>query len=427
MVTLFHEFGHLVHHVLGGRPAVGPVLRRRHRVGLRRGAEPDARGVGLGRRRAADLRAPTPTASRSRPTWSSGCARPTTSARATHARTQMFYAAMSYWFHTDRPDDLTATMRELQERYSLFRLRRRTPTSSPSFGHLERLLARRTTPTCGRLVIAKDLFSAFDPDDLFAPEVPHRYRDRVLAPGGARDAADLVEDFLGRPYAFDAYARLARRLTHSPRPQPVESARRQAAVAQAAVSQVMPRNWHSPWEISHGECQFSCITWETGSVRADSAGQASGAGAISASTVISADSAGVNTRSPVILPPPCRSSAARSAARTAPAGPETVDPGELGAHRHLGLRLRAADADQRVPATASASPGRRRRPRPSSAAVGPGREVDRAVLPPRPDLLGHVGQERREQPQLHVRARSPARPCAEVAASSPPGRRTRAP
>ena len=33
-----------------------PVRRRRHRVGLRRGAQPDARGVGLGRRRAADLR-----------------------------------------------------------------------------------------------------------------------------------------------------------------------------------------------------------------------------------------------------------------------------------------------------------------------------------------------------------------------------------
>ena len=58
------------------------------------------------------------------------------------------------------------------------------------------------------LVIAKDLFSAFDPDDLFAPEVAHRYRDTVLAPGGSRDAADLVEDFLGRPYdnrAFTAW------------------------------------------------------------------------------------------------------------------------------------------------------------------------------------------------------------------------------
>ena len=33
-----------------------PLRRRRDRVGLRRGAQPDARGVGLGRRRAADLR-----------------------------------------------------------------------------------------------------------------------------------------------------------------------------------------------------------------------------------------------------------------------------------------------------------------------------------------------------------------------------------
>jgi thimet oligopeptidase len=55
------------------------------------------------------------------------------------------------------------------------------------------------------MVIAKDLFSAFDPDDLFATEVTHRYRDTVLAPGGSKDAAELVEDFLGRPYDDRAY------------------------------------------------------------------------------------------------------------------------------------------------------------------------------------------------------------------------------
>ena len=57
------------------------------------------------------------------------------------------------------------------------------------------------------LVIAKDLFSAFDRGDMFATEVAHRYRDRILAAGGSRDAADLVADFLGRPYAFDAFKR----------------------------------------------------------------------------------------------------------------------------------------------------------------------------------------------------------------------------
>jgi thimet oligopeptidase len=56
------------------------------------------------------------------------------------------------------------------------------------------------------LVIAKDLFSAFDRANMFDPAVAGRYRDRILAQGGQQDAADLVEDFLGRPYTFDAYA-----------------------------------------------------------------------------------------------------------------------------------------------------------------------------------------------------------------------------
>jgi thimet oligopeptidase len=72
------------------------------------------------------------------------------------------------------------------------------------FGHLDGYSSGYYTYMWS-LVIAKDLFSAFDPDDLFDPVTAHRYRDLILAPGGARDAADLVEDFLGRPYTFDAY------------------------------------------------------------------------------------------------------------------------------------------------------------------------------------------------------------------------------
>ena len=56
------------------------------------------------------------------------------------------------------------------------------------------------------LVIATDLFSASDRDDLLAPEVAAAYRDKVLAMGGRKDAADLVEDFLGRPYSADSWA-----------------------------------------------------------------------------------------------------------------------------------------------------------------------------------------------------------------------------
>jgi thimet oligopeptidase len=74
-----------------------------------------------------------------------------------------------------------------------------------SFGHLSGYTSAYYTYLWS-LVIAKDLFSAFDADDLFDPAVARRYRDRILAQGGSKDAADLVADFLGRPFAFDAFA-----------------------------------------------------------------------------------------------------------------------------------------------------------------------------------------------------------------------------
>jgi thimet oligopeptidase len=65
------------------------------------------------------------------------------------------------------------------------------------------------------LVIAKDFFSAFDQGNLLDERVAARYRDAILIPGGSADAADLIQDFLGRPFAFDAFqAWLAR----APRP-----------------------------------------------------------------------------------------------------------------------------------------------------------------------------------------------------------------
>jgi thimet oligopeptidase len=57
------------------------------------------------------------------------------------------------------------------------------------------------------MVISKDLFSAFDADDLFARAVADRYRDRVLVPGGSREANRLVEDFLGRPRSLQTFHR----------------------------------------------------------------------------------------------------------------------------------------------------------------------------------------------------------------------------
>jgi thimet oligopeptidase len=117
----------------------------------------------------------------------------------------MFYAALSYRLHQDVPVDITAAMRELQARYDLLE---HVPDTHffASFGHLQGYGSGYYTYMWS-LVIAKDLFSAFDEGNLLDTGVAHRYRDRVLAPGGSRDAADLVADFLGRPYDVAAFER----------------------------------------------------------------------------------------------------------------------------------------------------------------------------------------------------------------------------
>ena len=54
------------------------------------------------------------------------------------------------------------------------------------------------------LVIARDLLSGFGAG-LMDEQTAQRYRREILEPGGSRDARDLVQAFLGRPYSFDAY------------------------------------------------------------------------------------------------------------------------------------------------------------------------------------------------------------------------------
>jgi thimet oligopeptidase len=120
------------------------------------------------------------------------------------ARTQMFYAALSYRFHLEVPEDLTKRLFELYPQYSLVAPLEGTHFHT-GFGHLEGYSSAYYTYMWS-LVIAKDLFSAFDADYLMDPEVAHRYRDAVLAPGGSKDAAQLVADFLGRPYSTETFS-----------------------------------------------------------------------------------------------------------------------------------------------------------------------------------------------------------------------------
>ena len=57
------------------------------------------------------------------------------------------------------------------------------------------------------LVIGKDLFGSFEGRNFVAPGIARKYRDTIFAPGSSKKAADLVTEFLGRPFNSDAWER----------------------------------------------------------------------------------------------------------------------------------------------------------------------------------------------------------------------------
>jgi thimet oligopeptidase len=120
-------------------------------------------------------------------------------------RRQMVYADLSLSVYDRDPKkvDTTELMKGLVKTYQPFPFVDGTHFQC-SFGHLDGYSAVYYTYMWS-LVIAKDMFSQFDKNDLLAPAVAKRYRDAVLARGGSAPAAKLVEDFLGRPFNFNAY------------------------------------------------------------------------------------------------------------------------------------------------------------------------------------------------------------------------------
>ncbi|HVK88767.1 MAG TPA: M3 family metallopeptidase [Kofleriaceae bacterium] len=207
VVTMFHEFGHLMHHVLGGHQrwitqsgvatewdfveapsqmfeewawSYDTLARfaRHHETG-----EVIPRDLVDKMRRADKFGLGTQTVQ------------------------QIFYAAISLGFHRTDPASLDqlAEVQRLQKRYTPFAYVPGTRFHA-SFGHLVGYSAMYYTYQWS-LVIAKDLLTPFTAAGLMARDVTFAYRDKVLAPGGSRDAADLVRDFLGREYDFTAYER----------------------------------------------------------------------------------------------------------------------------------------------------------------------------------------------------------------------------
>lgn len=201
VVTFFHEFGHLVHDILGGDQrfvrfsgvatewdfveAPSQLLEEwAWDAEVLASFTADADGQPI----------PADLVAKMRVADGFG--------RALEVRRQLGHANVSYHLHVDRPADLQAATEHWYASTSPVQpLRGRHPYAG--FGHLTGYGACYYTYQWS-LVIARDLLSGFG-GDLMDAEAATRYRREILEPGGRRDATALVEAFLGRPYAFDAY------------------------------------------------------------------------------------------------------------------------------------------------------------------------------------------------------------------------------
>jgi len=128
--------------------------------------------------------------------------------KAIQLGTQMFYASLSLSYYDRDP-------RELDLAAHMHALAREAPIPQDedshfyaSFGHLHGYSAMYYTYAWSQ-VIAKDFFSRFE-GDLMNDRTANEYRATVLSAGGSKDANELVRDFLGRDYSFEAFERWLR-------------------------------------------------------------------------------------------------------------------------------------------------------------------------------------------------------------------------
>jgi thimet oligopeptidase len=197
--TIFHEFGHLMHHILGGQQqwagisgitmesdfAEAPSQMLEEWIRSPQVLAKFARHYKTGEPIPAEL--------------VSRMNRASAFGRAGWVARQNDYTAISYDVYKVKPEevDLDAVVTNATRQYTTL-----TPIPGThmwaSFGHLGGYSSAYYTYLWDK-VIAEDFFVQFDHKNLLAGDAPGRYRKLVLEPGGSISANTLVKNFLGRP------------------------------------------------------------------------------------------------------------------------------------------------------------------------------------------------------------------------------------
>jgi thimet oligopeptidase len=126
--------------------------------------------------------------------------------RADGMRTQLYYTTLSLDLHDQDPagidlDRITKSLYESLQPWKWIEGNR----MYASFGHLMGYSSNYYTYAYDK-VIALDFFKQFDPANLLGCEAATSYRKQVIEQGGSRPGRQMVRDFLGRDEEFSAFS-----------------------------------------------------------------------------------------------------------------------------------------------------------------------------------------------------------------------------
>ena len=204
VVTFFHEFGHMMHEVLGGKQhwagqsgitTEGDFVEAPSQM-LEEMFHDPAILQGFARDYKTGQTMPLELISRMN--------RASYYGRASWVQGQLFYSTYALQVHDRSPDkvDLDALLKEDFTRFNPFQFVDGDHFYA-AFTHLTGYSSNYYTYVLDK-VIAVDFYAAFDPNNLLDGPAALRYRHTVLEPGSSKPAAQLVQDFLGRPQSVDA-------------------------------------------------------------------------------------------------------------------------------------------------------------------------------------------------------------------------------
>lgn len=207
LVAFFHEFGHLMHHILGGQQrwaGIGATSVQTDFVEVPSQMleewmlNPQVL-ASFARHYKTQEAVPADLVLRMRRALSFGA--------ANLVEFQTTLAAVSHDLHKENPEkiDPDATMINDMRRFMLLTAVPSDAHRYANFGHLGTHMSAAFYTYLWDRVIAEDFFAQFDQKNLMAGDAPARYRRTVLEPGGSMPAIDLVKHFLGRPQNTTAF------------------------------------------------------------------------------------------------------------------------------------------------------------------------------------------------------------------------------